>query len=61
MKKIDQKIVSYVFDNFFVVLEGRDFQKIMDTNKNLKEIQLQTFADEVEHSECSLEYQDQQK
>ena len=53
MKKIDQKIVSYAFHNFFEVLEGREnFEHIMDANKNLKEIQSQTFADEVDAGEA---------
>ena len=58
MKKIDQKIVSYTFHNFFEVLEGREnFEHIMDTNKNLKEIQLQTFTDEVDAGEAEKSIQ----
>ena len=58
MRKIDQKIVSYAFHNFFVVLEGREnFEHIMDTNKGLKEIQLQTFADEVDAREAEKSIQ----
>ena len=53
MKRIDQKIITYAFHNFFEVLEGREkFEKIMDANKNLKEIQSQTFADEVDAGEA---------
>ena len=58
MKKIDQKIITYAFHNFFEVLEGREkFEKIMDTNKNLKEIQSQTFADEVDAGEVEKSIQ----
>ena len=58
MRKIDQKIVSYAFHNFFEVLEGREnFEKIMDTNKNLKEMQAQTFADEVDAGEAEKSIQ----
>ena len=58
MRKIDQKIISYAFHNFFEVLEGREsFEHIMDTNKNLKEIQLQTFTDEVDAGEAEKSIQ----
>ena len=58
MRKIDQKIVSYAFHNFFEVLEGREnFEHIMDTNRNLKEMQLQTFADEVDAGEAEKSIQ----
>ena len=53
MRKIDQKIISYVFHDFFIVLEKREnFEHIMDTNRNLKQIQSQTFADEVDAGEA---------
>ena len=53
MKKVDQKIISYVFHDFFIVLEKREnFENIMDTNRNLKQIQSQTFADEVDAGEA---------
>ena len=58
MKKIDQKIITYAFHDFFKVLEGREqFEKIMDENRNLKEIQSQTFADEVDAGEAEKSIQ----
>ena len=53
MRKVDQKIISYIFHDFFIVLEKREnFEHIMDTNRNLKQIQSQTFADEVDAGEA---------
>ena len=48
LTKIDQKIISYVLDGFLKVLDGREeIEHTMDTDKSLKEIQLQAFTDEV--------------
>ena len=49
LTKIDQKIISYVLDGFLKVLDGREeIEQTMDTDKSLKEIQLQAFTDEVD-------------
>ena len=47
--KIDQKIISYVLDGFLKILNGREeIEHTTDTDKSLKEIELQTFTDEVD-------------
>jgi len=47
--KIDQKIISYVLDDFLEVLDEREeFEHTTDTDKCLKEIESQAFTDEVD-------------
>ena len=49
LKAIDQKVISYVLDGFFGVLEGReDTEHTTDIDMSLKEIQLQAFTDEAD-------------
>ena len=47
--KIDQKIISYVLDDFLEVLDEREeFEHTTDTDKSLREIESQAFTDEVD-------------
>ena len=49
IQKVNQKILIYALDGFFGVLDEREeFENATDIEKNLEEIQLQTFTDEAD-------------